>query len=99
MASVRSPTSGLVPLTCGSFDNLTDRVQYPHCSTCMRGFCHGLPSLFLPVGARRPGVAVSHAPLGVAKRLRCSVLDDTGAPIPTAQAPPRAETLCGPHRQ
>ena len=35
----------------------------------------------------------------MAKRLRCRVLDDTGAPTSTAQAPPRAETLCGPHHQ
>src|SRR5215471_5669680 len=63
------------------------------------GFCHGLPSLFLPVDARRLGVAVYHAPLGVAKRLRYRVLDDTGAPTPTAQAQPRAATLCGPHHQ
>src|SRR5262249_2003541 len=89
--------TGLVPLTCGSFGNLTDRVQYPHCSTCMRGLCHGLPSLFLPVGARRLGVAVSHAPLRVAKRRRCRVLDAPGAPPPPAQASPRAEPLGGPH--
>src|SRR5262245_3038094 len=34
----------------------------------MRGFCHGPRSLFLSVGAGRPRVAVSHAPLDVAKR-------------------------------
>jgi len=48
------------------------------------GFCHGLPSLFLPVGAHRLGVAVSHTPWAMAKRPRCRMLNDTGAPTPTA---------------
>src|SRR6266516_2976388 len=57
-------------------------VQYPHFSTCMRGFCHGISSLFLPVGAGRLGVAVRHAPLGVAKRPCHRVPNDTGAYTP-----------------
>src|SRR5262249_52125783 len=75
------------------------RVEYPSFTTCGRGFCHGIVSLFVSAGAGCPGVAVYHAPWGVAKRLRCRMLDDTGAPTPTAHAPPRAETLCGPHHQ
>src|SRR6266478_3305116 len=62
---------GRVPVSCGSFGNLKNRVKYPHFSTSTRGFCHGLPSLFLPTDTGRPGVAVPHAPLGVAKRPRC----------------------------
>jgi hypothetical protein len=53
---------GRVPQACGSFPPPENRVKYPHFSTCMRGFCHGISSLFLPVGAGRPGVAVRHAP-------------------------------------
>jgi hypothetical protein len=44
-----------------------NRVEYPSFTTCGREFCHDLQSLFLPVNAGRPGVAVFHAPLGVAK--------------------------------
>src|SRR6267378_7741155 len=91
--------TGRIPLACGSFDNLKNRVKYPHFSTCMRGFCHGLPSLFLSVGADRPGVAVPHAPVGVAQRPRRRVPAAAGAHTPTAQTPPCAHTLCGPHHQ
>src|SRR3989449_1330875 len=90
---------GRVPLACGSFGNLRNRVKYPHFSTSTRGFCHGLPSLFLPVGAGRSGVAVRHAPVGVAKRPRRRGPDGTGTHTPTAQAPPCTHTLCGPHHQ
>src|SRR5207302_4964298 len=89
--------SGRVPLACGSFGNLTNQVKSPHFSTCMRGLCHGLPSLFLPVGVDRAGMAVRHAPVGVAQRPRCCGPDDTGAHTPTAQALPYAHTLCRPH--
>src|SRR5256886_5175031 len=65
----------------------------------MRGLCHGLPSLFLPVGVDRAGMAVRHAPVGVAKRPRCCGPDDTGAHTPTAQALPYAHTLCRPHHK
>src|SRR5215471_11232315 len=65
----------------------------------MREFCHGLSSLFLPVGAGRPGVALRHASVGVAKRPCHGVPNDTGAYTPTASAPSCAETLCGPHHQ
>src|ERR1043166_8404922 len=65
----------------------------------MRGVCHASQSLFLPVGARRPGMAVRHAPLGVAKRL-CHCFSDTiSTHTTTTQAPPRAATLCGCHPQ
>src|SRR3989442_15606217 len=56
-------------------------VELPSSST--RGFCHGIPSLFLPVSVGRPGVAVRHAPCPMAKRPR-HVSDDT--PTPTAKA-------------
>src|SRR5215467_6698994 len=72
-------------------------VKYPHFSTYTREFCHGLPSLFLPLGAGRPGVAVPHAPVGVAQRLRHRVPNDTRPHPPTAKAPPRAHTVCGIH--
>ena len=58
----------------------------------MRGFCHGSHSLFLPIGARRPGVAVPHAPVGVAKRLCHCAIDTIATHAATTQAPPRAET-------
>src|SRR5262249_23908751 len=90
---------GRVPVACGSFGSLTNWVKYPHFSTCMRGFCHGLASLFLPVSADRPDMAVGHAPVGVAQRPRCRVPDDTRAPTPTAKAPPCAHPLCGPHHE
>src|SRR5262245_7021189 len=54
-------------------------VEYPSFTTCGRGFCHGRRSLFLPAGAGCPGVAVPHAPVGMAQRHR-RVPDDTGAP-------------------
>src|SRR5262252_7974338 len=88
---------GGVPVACGSFGNLKNRVKYPHFSTYTREFCHGLPSLFLPLGAGRPGVAVPHAPVGVAQRLRHRVPNDTRPHPPTAKAPPRAHTVCGIH--
>src|SRR5712692_2172385 len=88
---------GRVPVACGSFGNLKNRVKYPHFFTSTRGFCHGLPSLFLPVGAGRLGVAVPHAALGVAKRPRRRVPDGTGAHPPTAQAQPRAQPVYGIH--
>src|SRR3989442_727085 len=78
--------SGRVPLACGSFPPSENRVKYPHLSTCMRGFCHDIPSLFLSVGAGRLDMAVRHAPLGVAKRPR-HVPDDTRAHTPRAKAP------------
>src|SRR5215510_8120797 len=68
-------------------------------STYRRGFCHGSRWLFLPVGARRPGVGVPHAPVGVAKHLCYCSPDAISPATPTTQAPPRAETLCGPHHQ
>ena len=46
------------------------------------GGYHGLSSLFLPVSAGRHGVAVRHAPLGVAERLHST------AACPTTQEPP-----------
>jgi len=52
----------------------------------MRGACHGLYALFLSVSASRACMAVRHASLGVAERLRSRVSDDTGAPRPTAKA-------------
>jgi hypothetical protein len=52
------------------------------------GFCHGIASLFLPIGAGRPGVAVSHAPVGVAQRPCHRLPNDTGTYTPTAKAPP-----------
>src|SRR6266481_8266234 len=75
------------PTQC-SFGNLRNRVQYPHFSTSTRGFCHGLSSLFLPVGAGRPGVAVPHAPVGVARRPHHRVPNGTGAHTSTTKAPP-----------
>jgi hypothetical protein len=62
------------------------RVEYPSFTTCGRGLCHGLRSLFLPAGADRPRVAMRHAPVGMAQRHR-RVPAATGAPTPTAQAP------------
>src|SRR5438874_470103 len=65
----------------------------------MRDVCLGPRSLFLSVGAGRPSVAMPHAPGGVALRPCRRVPDATSPDTPTAQAPPRAETLCGPHHQ
>src|SRR5215472_4165042 len=42
----------------------------------LRGACHGLYALFLPVSAGRACMAVRHASLGVAQRLRHCVSDD-----------------------
>src|SRR5881397_1324057 len=64
------------------FRRPANRVEYPSFTTCGKGFCHGLRSLFLPTRSHRPGVAVPHAPVGVAQRLRRRVPDDTGASIP-----------------
>src|SRR5439155_18380030 len=89
-----TPSLGRVPLACGSFPLPENRVQYRHCSTRIRGFCHGLCSLFLPVAAARPGVAVRHAPCPVAKRPR-HVSDDTSTP--TAKAQPCIQTFCRSH--
>src|SRR5262249_10157567 len=90
---------GCVPPACGSFSPPENQVQYPHFCTCMRGFCHGPCSLFLSVGAGPPGVAVPHAPVGVAQR-PCHCATNTTFPHATpAQASLRAETLCGPHPQ
>src|SRR6266446_654433 len=72
------------PTQC-SFLPPENRVQYPHFSASTRGFCHGLPSLFFPVGADSPGVAVRHAPVGVAQRPRCRV-PAARAPTPPAKA-------------
>jgi len=76
---------GRVPVACGSFGNLPNRVQYPHFSASTRGLCHGLPSLFFPIAADCSGVAVPHAPVGMAQRHR-RVPDDTGAATTKAQA-------------
>jgi len=89
---------GRIPLACGSFDNLKHRVN-----TLIFHLYEGVlpwsPSLFLSVGADRPGVAVPHAPVGVAQRPRRRVPAAAGAHTPTAQTPPCAHTLCGPHHQ
>jgi hypothetical protein len=42
----RSRREDPVPLACGSFGNQTDRVQYPHCSTCLRAFAMVSPLFF-----------------------------------------------------
>src|SRR5215471_7552694 len=78
--------SGPVPPACGSFTPSENRVHCPHCSTCVRGFCHGLSSLLLPAGADRLGVAVPHAPLGVAQRPH-HVSTAISAYAPKAKAP------------
>ena len=44
----------------------------------MRGFCHGIASFLLPAHADRTRMAVRHAPLGVAERLRRRVPDNPG---------------------
>src|SRR4029453_1262637 len=49
---------------------------------------HGSRSLFLPVGARHPGVGVLHAPLGMAKHLCYCSPDPTLPPPPPQPAPP-----------
>jgi len=49
-----------------------------------------LPRPLLPA-LPRPGVAVRHTPLGVAKRPCRRVPNDTEAYTPTAEAPPCAE--------
>src|SRR5262249_48163453 len=74
------------------------RVEYPSFTTCGRGFYHGLRSLFLPAGADRPGVAVRHAPDGVAQRPRCRG-PAAGAPTPSAKAQASSQPLGGPHHQ
>ena len=89
---------GRVPLACSSFPPSENRVKCPHFSTCMRGFCDGLQSLFLPVGTDRSCVAVPHAPLDVAKRPR-HVPANTRAHTPSAKAQACAPTLCGPHHK
>src|SRR5713101_3259561 len=60
---------GRVPVSCGSFGNLKNRVKYPHFSTSTRGFCHGLSSLFLSVGASRP----SNSNFGLVRGLRLPI--------------------------
>jgi hypothetical protein len=86
---LRDPSMpGRVPRACGLFPPPENWGKLPHFSTCMRGFCHSLCALFLPVGAGRSGVAVPPAPVGVAKRLHRRVPDDTGAPIPRSKAQP-----------
>src|SRR5262249_47605725 len=62
----RKAKKGRVPVACGSFGTLTNRLQSPPFSTCMRGVYHGFPALLLPVG--------------VAQRSRRRVLDAPGAP-------------------
>src|SRR5205823_14908088 len=94
---LKSATDGSIPFftsigSCTSslrlFRRPANRVEYPSFTTCGKGFCHGLRSLFLPTRSHRPGVAVPHAPVGVAQRLRRRVPDDTGASIPHTKAPP-----------
>ena len=76
---------GRVPVACGSFCNLTNRVKCSHFSTCMRGFCHGLASFVLPAHADRTRLAVRYAPLGVAQR-RPHVSTAARAYTPSAKA-------------
>ena len=38
--------AGHVPVACGEFGNLTNRVKYPHFSTCMRGLPWSLISFY-----------------------------------------------------
>src|SRR5882672_8558473 len=66
----------------------------------MRGFCHGLASLFLSVGAGRPSVAVRHAPLGVAQRPpACPTTPEPPPPLPkrTREPQPFAGLTHKPH--
>src|SRR5262249_37440888 len=56
-------------------------------------FCHGLASVLLPAHADRSRMAVRHAPVGVAERLRRRVPDTPGPSTPTPEAQPCAETL------
>ncbi len=65
----------------------------------MRGFCHGVSSFLLSAHADRTRMAVRHAPVGVAERLRRRVPDNPGPPTPTAEAAPCAETLCRRHHK
>src|SRR5437762_9710852 len=45
-----------------------NRLNSPHCSTYMRGVCHGIASFLLPAHTDRTRMAVRHAPVGVAQR-------------------------------
>jgi len=62
------------------------KISFQH---LYEGVLPWFPSLFLPVGARRPGVGVPHAPWGVAKRL-CYGSPDTTSPHATT-APAQRE--------
>src|SRR5712691_9769138 len=46
-----------------------NQVQYPHFTTCVRGFCHGITPLFLPAHGPGAPLALRHAALCLAKRV------------------------------
>src|SRR4029450_10169283 len=74
---------------CTSSVRLIPTVRKPGTMPSLQSLYEGVlpwfPLFFLPIGTDCPGVAVPHAPVGMAQRPHF-VPNDTGAPTPTAQA-------------
>src|SRR5205823_2431359 len=73
------------------------QVQSPHFTTCMRGLCHGITSLFLPADVPGTPLALRHAALCLAKRVYRRGSEALQASAATAQALQRPAAVSWPH--
>src|SRR5438132_6172621 len=74
-------------------------VKCSHFTTCVRGLCHGITSLFLPTDVPGTPLALRHAALCLAKRVYRRGSEATQASAATAQALQRPAAVSWPHPQ
>src|SRR5499433_3252678 len=75
------------------------QVQYPHFTTCVRGFCHGITPLFLPANAPGAPLALRHAALCLAKRVYRRGSEAIQTSAAAVQAFQRPQAVSWPHPQ
>src|SRR2546428_13217186 len=81
----------------GNSCSLENRVKCSHFTTCVRGLCHGITSLFLPTDVPGTPLALRHAALCLAKRVYRRGSEALQASAATAQALQRPAAVSWPH--
>src|SRR4030095_3850138 len=76
-----------------------NQVQYPHFTTCVRGFCHGITPLFLPAHGPGAPLALRHAALCLAKRVSRRGSEAIQTSATAVQAFQRPQAGAWPHPQ
>src|SRR6266700_558561 len=73
------------------------QVQYPHFTTCVRGFCHGITPLFLPAHGPGAPLALRHTALCLAKRVSRRESEAIQTSAAAVQAFQRPQAVSWPH--